>query len=129
MNSINDEVRRLQSLDDEELLVEIGEQVLPAGIFPSSREDLIRAARQWFERERKNLAEKICLNDRVRRLANDKKNPVSIDVLIAAVGDVILGATTGVAPLTVAALATRWGLHSLCGGVWRQDDNSSGGLA
>lgn len=106
-NSINNELE----LSEEELYYKIGLQLARHQKYatPPDRKELIKMAKARIAASLQDISNAICGNDNIRRIAKSEDT-----LLASAIADLITGIVTGVAPITVACLIVKRGLHELC---------------
>lgn len=124
MNIDGSEMSRLLSLSQDELLEEIGEELirkrLRARLEPRKTETAMQRGQEWFEANIGHLERAVCFEPAVRRMV---ENPSDNQVLVAALLDLISSIVVGVSPVTVAVLLVKRGVHTLCRDSW---DKTSG---
>ena len=102
---------RLLTLDEQELLTELGRQVSPQmhGLDPAL---LVAIAQAWLQDRWVALREATCSSDAVRSarsaLASDEA------VVVSAVADAVSSLASGPAAAVAAVLIVRYGLDRLC---------------
>ena len=99
----------------DDLLADIGQQLLPTSVAPRSREQAIQIAKNWIDKKRSTWAQHICENEKVQEIRKMTQSRERQILLVAAVADVIASIVVGVGPVTAAALLVREGLETLCG--------------
>ena len=114
-------IAKLLPLSEDELMVEIGTALLGTPAFPPNRMRLIEAASKWLTIKNDELASTICANERCKQLAKQDLETHEVIILIAAVSDAISHLALGIAPVTVAVLLVRRGVHRLCSSRWEVD--------
>lgn len=118
MNHEFEIAEKLLNKDDINLYIQIGQQVHGKSAFPLHKDVYVQIAKQWLDTRRHKIAETICHNKELKAFAKRDLPTHELVVLVCAIADVISHLTTGVAPLTVAVLLARQGLHTLCGDNW-----------
>ncbi len=92
---------------EDDLLLELGQQLVPDPNRDNDPTDLKNRARDWLNRERRALAELLCGNPAVKHLHNNAAD-------IAVLADMIATATGRPPVYTVAAIILKRGLDWLC---------------
>jgi hypothetical protein len=113
MNS-SDEATRLLAKNEDELLADLGADLLGLGGVPPSVEVLNTAARGWLSDNATKIRTCVCTEE-VRKLLNSNVGSVEICV---ALGDLLLGQFVGVSPLSLAAIILKTGVSSFCRNLW-----------
>jgi len=109
------EIESQLSMNTDLLLCMLGaEQAL--GATPGT----IRDGRVILENAKRMLRDRICTDEKVRKLHRTSGD--SKVLLVAAVLDCIAGAVTGVSPITVSVLLVKEGLETVCKKVWDSGD-------
>lgn len=105
----------LLALSEDGLFVLAGQELSRAGlgIGEPDKETLRERGRRWLERNRLELAKKLC-NTHVARYLRSAGGEWDQVLLLAAVTDILSSANWGIGPATAAALALRVGLGKLC---------------
>jgi hypothetical protein len=99
--------------DEEALYAQLGAYLVgePGQVRGEKLDDLIARGRNWMERHRKELADRVCGDPVVREAALQKVQD------LGAVADAIAGISGDPPAYTVAAILLGWGIETLCGGV------------
>lgn len=98
-------------LDD--LFVEIGLHLTldNLGSEPQERNKLKTLGKDWFDRNRQALSEKVCSREFMEQVDRLEKDEAQ---LVAAIADAILVAISVIPPVTVARIIVRIGVHRFC---------------
>jgi hypothetical protein len=100
----------LMTRNKDDLLIELGQWG-----FEASPRDVLTRGQELYATLRGSLKTAICVNPRMRRLANDDTHRPEI---AAALADLIASQVHGVPAATLAVLFIKDGLSDLCGDVW-----------
>lgn len=100
---------------ESQLLVIAGEQILPPGFAVDDREveEKKKDGRQWFQQTLRRTRANVCQHVTVRAFLR-KETSYDQTLLIAAIADVVSGATAGVSPFVAGALFVHYGLEKIC---------------
>ena len=114
MNHLN-ELQNKLSQPEETLLLEIGKELGLTSMKMGEPDDdeLLEDAEQWVSQRMSALRIRIC-ESHVGSLIRIREHKWNDVLLVAAIADLITGLTTGVSPVTVAALLVRRGVSALC---------------
>jgi hypothetical protein len=113
-----DEAKRLLSKNEDELLADLGSDLLGRGATPPSIDVRLKAARGWLKDNAARIKGIVCTK-RVQKLVQEDAGPTEVCV---ALGDLLLDQFAGIAPLSLAALVVKIGVRSYCGKLWGAPD-------
>jgi hypothetical protein len=113
MNS-KDEAKRLIGKSEVDLLADLGGDLLGRGAVPASIEVKIKAARGWITENEGRIKNCVCTKRVQKRVEADAGE---IEIFVA-IGDLLLEQFAHVAPLSLAALIVKAGIHSYCEKSW-----------
>ena len=111
-----------RAVDD--LYAQVGAETPEMRALSPTREELIAAGRRWLRKMHEvpsALCSVICLNRKIRALTRPDLGTSERAMLAAAVLDALLEGRIlphGPAPMTVAVLLVRVGIHDLCKQLW-----------
>ena len=118
---ITDDIARLITLTDDELLVELGQAIEAGegmGAFPS-RARVLRKGREWFAAFLNEATGVICTNPQVYAITRRQVVVAeAIEVVALALTDAALALPVPIA--TVSALFVRRGIENLCATTWNR---------
>ena len=117
----NSEIKRLKLLSDDELLGELGRDLMKKKQVslrarPPSLKRLVQEANEWLEAERKKLQAAICNDPKIHQIATTEAG--TAEKLIRVVADVISSLTIFVPAGTVAEILVRDGIPNYCKEIW-----------
>lgn len=117
MNATERTEELLRSSEDE-LYLALGRQLYGTPAFPPQSSHLRQMAKQWLAANHEALRQAVCGSKRCKDLAAQDLKTHEQVVLATAIADLISHVTLGVAPVTVAVLLVRQGVHHLCKETW-----------
>jgi hypothetical protein len=109
------EVNSLLQLENEDLYFIIGEDLIgiTTGLLKPPREELIKRAKEWFEKNRRPIQDKICRSKTLQYylFENNKYDKL---ITISSLFDLILSMKLNISPIVVSILVFREGIKSFC---------------
>ena len=107
------EIKRLLSLNRQELLTEVGMQLKSNDFF--GKPDFIKRALEWLEEKKGVFYEAICNDEGWLKIKAEKEKHEYFDAFIAMADSLIAPYCGNIPVLTVAVLLFTEGLDQLCG--------------
>ena len=124
MSQKDEALGRLLEMSEEDLLMALGlvlNAVASNRLENPTKAQLVKVAEKWLTSKRQEFAAAVCGNERCKELGmQDLANHERI-ILICVVADLVTDIADGLAPVTVAVVLVRQGLHHLCEEVWRRE--------
>lgn len=100
-----------QGLSKEDLLFLIGESLQQEHrhAFPPNPQNFKKIGERWLKENMEKIRDVVCSSPKIKSLINS-----DIAILASAIGDLVVGIFTGIAPMTVAYLIIKTGLDQFC---------------
>jgi hypothetical protein len=116
MEDLQDDLNRYCEWTDDQLLIELGKELLGEGGLGVGSEDPGRHRRfsvGWIEEQR----EELCTNPQLRQLAGPSRGDQAIEIVTLV--QILSTEITYTAAVLAAILIVRTGLRTFCSGCWK----------
>jgi hypothetical protein len=116
MNDVSrDEVRRHIDYSEDELLAELGAELVGRQALPLQPAELADRGRRWLSAQREYLQDLVCNNQQMKDFAIAESDEVNIAIEVA---KLVASAVLPVNPIPLAVLLAKKGLKSFCATNW-----------
>ncbi|MEO1033893.1 MAG: hypothetical protein AAFX55_21100 [Bacteroidota bacterium] len=112
----NDEILTYLSMDSEEILVELGDELTEdsgLGAIPKSRQELKTMGNAWFEKNKKAFCGSIKKSDFINEYISGTSQVSKVE-LVAAVLDVVSSVAKGYSVFLASILIVKYGVTKTC---------------